>query len=951
MRVTNDVASVERPAPRARGSSKGPGEGIARIQQTRQRAALPPKKPKQRIDLSPDPAAKRLLDLMVDPRSGNLRVAGTQPQLLSFAKGLSERKGRLGANAYFTLASTGIPLASLGETARKNAAEYLKDLAVRGVDLTGTPRVSVLEPDERDAIRRVLKLKGVDPGASASDAEILSATHKHKLTNKDIIRNLPSSAGKALVGLPAGAWGLGQVAGAAVFDQNLDPAKQVAAGVVDYYGHIKDDPMNALREDPVGTVSALLPAKTLVGGAAGKAAKAGLFGRAAKGFATAERQALTLPKARLSNDPAEAPQVIPALDQGPLSSNLIDRGIQRGLEGITARSPALSRKRVNQLSSRREAEARFAAYQKRDELLRGVLGAKRKLTREEKRAVTAIAQGVTPRQMAEYYKIKAAAEPGSKHLKAQVDVWEKVAAKAPDLSDRMRAYLDAAEPAVRDREASLQRVTTIDESKLQAREGITRDEVLTTLRNAESPVAAETTGRDPFYFPHVKDSTNFSSFLFRRGMNPTRRLNPELKKNDLALFTSGRWQPDTRHLEARIASAPLAEMSLNHLQGQIKEFGRKVAPGSAYDPRHATLVRVHPAGAKTEKIDTSGEGLAQQIRDVKANSRTDKDFLQRLESQIVVHAPDGKVPNEDGLVLVPNEVMDQVRGTLKSMNRGGMVRGLQTATDAWRYMTLYLRGGYLTNNIAGNTLQAGIGGIGPVSVGRALKYGDAVPKKLVGSGTMADLSRIQRLGGNADTAAGRALNAIAESPVGRGVSAAAGKNPIMRGNVAYEDTLRKALYLRHAIPEAKKAVNGSRFSRVTDDVIKHLEQNEIPQATQRVVDFLGDMRKKNRANLRLSVPFYRWISFITKLSLATLPLKYPVRNELIQSIGRLGNDELAKMGLLPEWFRGSIPVSTSQQDVNGSKHQMADMLSTQGLNPFATIDQRSTAAPPARRGF
>lgn len=911
------------------------------------RAAARPK-PKSMAQqlLEPDAATKRLLQLTIDPATGALKAgAGGGQILVTMAKNLASREGKAGAGAYLALASNGIPTLSLGPLAQKNAAAYLKSLAVRGEDLTKIPKVSVLDPAERDSIRAVLKQRGLDPGPDASDAEILTATHKHKLGNLDILKNLPSSAGKALVGLPMGAWAAGQATGALAFQGNTKPLQQLGTGVADYYGAIKEHPLGALQRDPVGTVMAVLPAKTIIGGGAGKLAKTGALGKTLKGAAKAKRQPLLLPKARLSNDPLEAPQAIPVLDQAPFRSNLIDQAAQRAASKITQSSARLSRGRVEKLSAQRANEARHGGYQRREELLRSVLGAKRKLSKEEKRAVTAIAQGVTPRQMAEFYRIKAKGSPDSKHLQAQASLWDKVALKAPNLNDRMSRYLDAAEPAVREREAALQRVTSIDEAKLQAREGITQAEVQKTLTDAGSPLAAETTGRAPIYFPHVGTKPNYGGFLFKRGMNPTRRLNPEVKKNELALFKAGKWQPDTRHLESRIASAPLAEESLNHLQGQFREFGRQVPVGTQYDPRHATLVRVHPKGAKVEKIDTSGEGLAQQLRDVKAGAGGDRDFLQRLESQIVVHSPDGKVPDEPGLILVPNEVMDLVRGTLRSMNRGGLLRGLQTATDAWRYMTLYLRGAYLTNNLTGNTLQSVIGGVGPVSVARALKYGDVVPKKLVGTGTMAEMSRIQKLGGNADTTFGRAINSIADSAVGRAVSAGAGRNPIMTGNIAYENLLRKAMYLRHAIPEAKSAANGSRFSRVTDGVLEHLKNNEVPEATQAVVDFLGDMRKKNQPNLRLSVPFYRWIEFITQLSLKTLPAKYPVRNELIQALGRSGNTELAKMGLVPPWLHGSIPIDTSVENKDGSPHQMADLLSTQGLNPFATIEQTLGRGP------
>jgi uncharacterized protein YciW len=876
--------------------------------------------------------------LSTDPATGQLKP-GTGAVFVSFAKQLAERPGQAGANAYLHLANAGLPVADLGLKAQKNAGNVLKQLAARGADVGKLPKVSVLEPSERDAIRATLKKKGVDPGPDASDADVLAAIQKHKPRLSDIVLNAPSSAGKALLGLPMGAWMLGQGAGALAFNHDPAALKQMGQGTLDYYQHIRRHPLGALEQDPVGTVMAVMPAKTLIGGAAGNVSRAGIVGAAAKDFATAPRKPLVLPKARLSHDPLEAPQVVSTLDQSPLSTNLIDRAVQTGASRVTAGSAKLSRKRIETISRRHAAESKFAGYQTRNEALQPVQVAGRKLSKHEKRAAVALAQGVTPKQMAAYYKIKAAAEPGSKHLKAQADIWDTVASKVPASNARIDSYLEALRPAVGIREASLQRITTADETMLQAREGIVQSEVQQTLRDAGSSLAEEAAPA-PIYFPHVAEGPKFGDFLSHKSMQPILKTQRTVShQNNLVLFREGRWQPDLRHVEARIAAAPLAEESLNHLQGQVEQFGRRVPAGTQYDPNHATLIRLHPQKISSLKTDVSGEGLAQQIRDVKATSRSNPDFLQQLEDQLVIHTADGVVPPGVDAVLVPNEVMGQIKGTLKSMQRGGLKRGANTATDVWRYITLNLRGGYLTNNIFGNTLQSGIAGVGPRSIIHAMdrRLEGTVPQKLIGSGTTADLSKVQRLGGNAETPAGRVLTAIGESAPARAIGTAMEHNPITTLNIDYENMLRRAVYLRAAVPIAKKTVTGSRFSRMSDEVIQHLEQHEVPEATQKVVDFLGDMRKQARhENLRIVMPFYRWIGFISKLSLATLPLKYPVRNALLQELGRAGNRQLSAMGIVPSWLQGNIPLD-AKTDQHG--HVISNVLSTQGLNPFASIAQ------------
>jgi hypothetical protein len=915
----------------------------------------------QRLE-KPDAQTYALISQIYDPGSDRASMAKQAITLMS-------RPGLAGANATIHLLHTGIPQSDIAPEFLRNAQNVLRDAQQHGANLDKVPRVNMLDQSERDRLHQLLKQKGLDdPGKNATDTELLIAMGKHKPRLIDAALNAPSSAARNLIGVPVGGFQTGRALGHAVQGDPTE-VKLLGHGLAAYYKHIKADPVRALEEDPIGTISALLPAKTLLGGSAGMAARAGLLGKAAKGFATAPRAATVLKGVHTVE--GAAPQIIRASEQNPLSSNLIDRAAQRGLSSVTSRSGSVSRYRLKKQTIREAATSKADTYLVRDAMLRGLQEARRGMTKEERRAILAYAQGETPSRLAGFYRQMMQDEPASKWNKqraAQAKIWDKVAKKTGDSpTPRVDAYLEAMKVPLTARERIMSQIGKVPEEQIAARRGIVTKAVSDKL-GAPSPVAGLAQ-----YVPHIDTAPQFGNFLVRKGLNPERKLAKSAKKNDLVLFHRGTWQPDLTHLEGSIAQASNVEQMYNHIRSTLGQYGRVPKPGEPYEGQ---LVRL-AGDRKIVKPDQSGPALAQTLKELHSKNEgvSEADLITQLEQNIFAKPGTSHVPNDGASYLViPDTVANQLRGEFNGARRGAVARAASTGTDAWRYATLFARPAWLAANAVSNPAQAILGmsdspsGVAriPLAYARTVSgrripgsgrrvlgtdahlpnmrmpgrdYSGVIPAGLKDAGWFNDLTRIQRLGANANNPAVRFASRVADSVEGRAVRrvVSAGPRAIVKANQKWEDVQREAMYLHQAMPDAKRAAAGTPFARVTDDVMKHLEAGDNTKAAQVVRDFLSDSRNKNRPNVRLAAPFYKWLVFATKLSLVTLPLKHPVRNEILQALGRSGMQEIAQLGGIPQYLKGAVPFDPEQRQVaDGSTHQFAKMLATRNVNTLGT---------------
>jgi len=113
------------------------------------------------------------------------------------------------------------------------------------------------------------------------------------------------------------------------------------------------------------------------------------------------------------------------------------------------------------------------------------------------------------------------------------------------------------------------------------------------------------------------------------------------------------------------------------------------------------------------------------------------------------------------------------------------------------------------------------------------------------------------------------------------------------------------------------------------------EALDNPRVMQRALDETNKMAYNysilgpfERRVVRQFVPFWGWYKFIT-MAAYRMPLEFPGRANLLNWVGSIAQEDEAKLGPMPEWVKGSIPVN-----LLGGKLKY---MSTMGANPFSQI--------------
>src|SRR5262249_32565323 len=106
------------------------------------------------------------------------------------------------------------------------------------------------------------------------------------------------------------------------------------------------------------------------------------------------------------------------------------------------------------------------------------------------------------------------------------------------------------------------------------------------------------------------------------------------------------------------------------------------------------------------------------------------------------------------------------------------------------------------------------------------------------------------------------------------------QNPLRVANVTSENWARRALWLRHAIPEHGHHINALTAAKTAEE--------RAPVIVKTVDRFLGNF-SHGRGRYVAAVPFLGWLTFITKHTLYDLPVHSPARALLLSRLGDLGN--------------------------------------------------------------
>jgi hypothetical protein len=173
-------------------------------------------------------------------------------------------------------------------------------------------------------------------------------------------------------------------------------------------------------------------------------------------------------------------------------------------------------------------------------------------------------------------------------------------------------------------------------------------------------------------------------------------------------------------------------------------------------------------------------------------------------------------------------------------------------------------------------------------------------------------------------------------------------NAIRFGNRSLENWSRET----QAIANLKAAARGSLRDQygVLEGTRKALHQDILrarsrellkdpvfrDQLIQRIEDFNGAMSRVTRADDALYAvgTFWKWYEHVAKLTLYTLPFKYPGRALLLNQMGQLGQDYAKRNGIWPSWLTGVILLGQLDQQAGSQR-----AFSTQGWWPFATVSQ------------
>jgi len=302
--------------------------------------------------------------------------------------------------------------------------------------------------------------------------------------------------------------------------------------------------------------------------------------------------------------------------------------------------------------------------------------------------------------------------------------------------------------------------------------------------------------------------------------------------------------------------------------------------------------------------------------------------------------------------LIPRFLYDQMKAEMASLDYqlGPKGQALESFTKQWRNFTLNIfpRTGFA--NLIGSAALAALAGAGPKSfylAYRHLKYGD-VP---------APAQLRQRFGATltsqAEFAKARdALNALypgADRPLG---ALAWWMNHMRQFNGISEDFGRLAVWYSKAYPEAARLADDSfvaqwgkmrTVSEGASDLLERFANNDPDFAAQSArftdlaFEWVGDLHAGGELNakLRIAIPFQQWYRHILRLTLITMPFKYPGRTLLLHKIAETGKDYLHEHGVLPSWFDDLIPIFIEEKMVDGVPQEYITAWRTSNLNVFS----------------
>ena len=155
------------------------------------------------------------------------------------------------------------------------------------------------------------------------------------------------------------------------------------------------------------------------------------------------------------------------------------------------------------------------------------------------------------------------------------------------------------------------------------------------------------------------------------------------------------------------------------------------------------------------------------------------------------------------------------------------------------------------------------------------------------------------------------------------------------------DAAKRVLAAQEALGEPmsmlNKLVGKGDFDRKILQAMSKDERQQLLDLVDRGLGNFNTLTPVERRFMRRIFPFYAWFKVITAVS-KDLLIDSPLRVNIVYNLEKMvqNNPDLVPAGMMPSWLAGAI--STGRP-----KHGQQQLISTVGLNPFATISQLGRA--------
>lgn len=426
-------------------------------------------------------------------------------------------------------------------------------------------------------------------------------------------------------------------------------------------------------------------------------------------------------------------------------------------------------------------------------------------------------------------------------------------------------------------------------------------------------------GVDPSYVPMIpgrgeKFRRAFSTILPKMPLKTTQP--GYLKRSKGSMFLEGKQEKDFASTTAQHLSAVhLYERNRGFLDDLAAKVGRPVSRPQDVD--YSTEVLMAP--------DTYRRALVGDTMDAADELATGAVGTMAKKEPGV--APEGR------LFAIPKAAAREAEGQMAPMWGGMLARAFfEAPNDYLRWTALTLRPGFYVNNLAGNFALATTAGVGPSGYRKAAdpEIAKIIPSSVRGLG----------------------MGAVEAPAAGVGASRLQSAKAFLDNlNTGVDEFMRRATFISEIEKRAaKKALmqSGERFDKAMSfaEKMDTLGPDEVAAAARHVNDFLNDYAKQapwQRRVLRRFLPFQSFLVHMAKLT-ARMPVNYPGRAKMIQSIAEMGNEyqneQWRESGVDPEnvpaWRMGQLPIRGS------TKTGTITTLGTQGFNPTSGLGFNQT---------